>query len=146
MAEFTLEALKDEIVNDPESLGYKTAPLDWKSDQEIADLINDPANGAIVRRQSVRVSDIKAVILEAHFNGLSPGESDYLMFVLDAESIDPRPNPIHDGILGVWSGGASVTKNAIQALMEKQGSRAEVLWGEGRTISLRDVGGAQNLV
>jgi len=37
---FDLVELKDEIVNDPEGLGYKNSatPNDWKGDQVIADL------------------------------------------------------------------------------------------------------------
>ena len=47
MADFTLVALKDEIVNDTQALGYKNTNDTWtggpnppKGDQEIADLIN----------------------------------------------------------------------------------------------------------
>ncbi len=35
MVDFTLEALKDEIVNDPNIIGYKNPDTTWKGDGEI---------------------------------------------------------------------------------------------------------------
>ena len=72
MADFTLVALKDEIVNDPNAIGYKNSavPTDWKGDQAIADLINDPVNGATIRRNSVMPVSIKQAVDEPDFGGL----------------------------------------------------------------------------
>ena len=64
MADFNLVALKDEIVGDPQTLGYKNSatPTDWKGDGAIADLINDPANGANIFRKNVPMDDVFAEI------------------------------------------------------------------------------------
>ena len=40
MAEFTLTALKSEIDNDPQGIGYKDG-ANWLEDSEIADLLNN---------------------------------------------------------------------------------------------------------
>ncbi len=153
MADFTLEALKDEIVNDPNTIGYKNVNDEWiggpnpvKGDQEIADLINDPVNGAAIRRQSVNPVEIKQTVAQNDFNTLNPDEVNYLTWIVTGETeIDVRPNVIFDGLTLIF-GVATATRAAMIALLQKAGSRAEVLWGENRTIALGEVGRAFNLL
>jgi len=146
MADFTLEALKDEIVNDPSTIGYKNSPTNWKGDQVIADLINDPANGATIRRRSVEPVEIKQTVDQSDFNGLSPDEVNYLTWIVTGETpIDVRPDVIFNGLTLIF-GQNTATRAAMIALLQKAGSRAEVLWGANTVVNPSQVGHAQNLV
>ena len=77
MADFSLEALKDEIVNDPQALGYKNSatPTDWKGDQEIADLIN--AKNLVVDRTQVDMEEIRSTTEFDWYDTLSIDEQEY---------------------------------------------------------------------
>jgi len=168
MAEFSLEALKDEIVNDSQSLGYKNSatPNDWKEDQEIADLIN--AKNLVVDRDEVGMDEIRSVIEFGWYDRLSPDEQEYtrwqtpggggedgggnwkvsahMKLLLSGRAL------VMDGVAGTGSNNASywnatdrdLAAPAILALIEMSGSRAEVLWGVGRTITASNVGGSFN--
>lgn len=151
MAEFTLEALKDEIVNDPNTIGYKNTNDTWtggpnppKGDQEIADLINDPANGATIRRSLVAPVEIKQTVDQGDFNALSPDEVNYITWIVTGEMlIDVRPDTIFNGLTQIF-GPATATRVAMTALLQKTGSRAEVLWGENTDVLVGQVGRAFN--
>ena len=153
MAGFSLVALKDEIVGDPEGLGYKNSatPNDWKGDQEIADLINDPANGANVFRKNVPMDDVFAEIdwvvdwlgLTGQRNTVIDKQLAFRLItstsVLDADSVR-----IRDAFAEIFAGTSGGTLERLNTLTQKAGSRAEVLWGDGQRISARQVGDAAN--
>ena len=151
MAEFTLEVLKDEIVNDPNVIGYKNTNDTWtggpnppKGDQEIADLINDPANGAMIRRKNVNPVEIKQTVDQGDFNALSPDEVNYITWIVTGETlIDVRPDTIFNGLTFIF-GPATATRAALTALLQKAGSRGEVLWGEDTVVTAGQVGRAFN--
>ena len=58
MADFSLQALHDEIEADPMGIGYKNGDGTWKEDAVIAGLINDPANGATITRKLIERNEI----------------------------------------------------------------------------------------
>lgn len=151
-SDFTLEKLKDEIQLDPAGMGYKGADGIWndpgvepEDDPFIQTVINDrahPTGAAPIRRQSIVVTELHAAVTQAEFNQLSPSDESYLNWLTSGRlEIDPRPNNIFTGLIDIFP--ASAQPN-VQAVLERQGSRAEVLWGEGRTISLSDIGAAWN--
>ncbi len=162
MADFTLEALRDEIVNDPNSLGYKNAPLDWNGDQEIADLIN--AKNLFIDRVAVPNHEIRSATEEAWYNGLLADKKGWMEWETQGESSWPTTadmklqlsgrSKAQNGVAGTgtdndsfWTGGDRAEAAPVMlALIELAGSRAEVLWGEGTTIGLGQIGRAQNLV
>ncbi len=147
MANFSLVALKDEIVGDPQALGYKNSATanDWKGDQEIADLIN--AENFTVTRSQVDTEELSQAIGKTAFLGLSPSETDWLMWVTNSQTVVITAD-LADALYGggsVFGGGSgAATRTALQAVVEVPGSRAEVLWGVGLTIALGQVGRAFN--
>ena len=162
MAEFTLVALKDEIENDTESLGYKNSPAsgDWKGDQEIADLVN--AKNLVIDRASVEMELVRASTEYQWYNTLSADEQEWLrwqspnggMWIVSADmklQLSGR-TLVSNGVAGTgadndsfWA--ASQDQDAapvMLALIEVAGSRANVLWGETKTVSAGEVGRAFN--
>ncbi len=167
MAEYSNIALKDEIVDDPEGLGYKNTDDTWtggpnppKGDLEIADLIN--AKNLVVDRADVSVEEVRAVVTLQAFKDLLTPETDWVMWNAPASgdwllTVDMKlqltgRTLAADGVAGTGQGrdgfwGGSVSEqdalgDAMLALIEVVGSRAEVLWGVGITISLGQVGRA----
>ena len=146
MAEFSLQALKDEIANDASVIGLKDVDgITWKGDQVIADLLNDPTDGALIRRKSVMPVEIKQTVTEADFETLAAGEEAYFVWIVQGEiELDVRSDTIFNGLTQIFSA-ASDTRPALIALFQKVGSRAEVLWGDGTKIQAGQVGRAANL-
>jgi hypothetical protein len=160
MAEFTLQALHDEIESDTEGLGYKDAG-DWKGDQAIADLIN--AKSYTIDRVSVWMETVRALITYGAYNNLAIDEQEWIRwmtpnsgeFQVTADmkmqlsgrtaAVNGAPGSGNDN-QSFWAVADRGTMAPIMlALVEVPGSRAEVLWGEGRLVSVSNVAHAANL-
>jgi hypothetical protein len=160
MADFTLQALNDEIDNDPLAIGYKVGAV-WKGDAVIAALINAP--NYTIDRNGVPAADIRATTTYAAYDTLSIDEQEWTRWMSagDGEvtvTADMKLQlsgriPATNGVGGTGTNASSfwaaahrdVMAPAMLALIEVPGSRAEVLWGEYVTVSLSDVGQAANL-
>ena len=156
---FTLLELKNEIVNDPNSIGYKTDGV-WKGDAVIADLINDTANGATITRKIIQrheiISGIKAseclqLADETPPAGVfSRSELDYLCILLRDETIDANQPEIFAALLQIFPteaqkpGFRGGSRTNIQNSLQTTGTRAEVLWGESTIITVSNVGHSAN--
>ena len=158
MAEFSLAALKAEIDNDPEGIGYRVSAV-WKSDQVIADLIN--AKTLVIDRVRVPSEDVNGDVHFAWYDGMTIDKQEFYTLQTRRESwkvtedmkkfLTGRSLTVN-GVAGLgadnqseWA--AADDQNAapaMLALIEIPGSRAEVLWDEGRSISLGQVGRAAN--
>jgi len=145
MAEFSLQALHDEIEADPEGIGYKTNG-DWKGDQIIADLINDPANGDVVQRQYVNPQEVIEQIALADWETISASQRLYIQLLPSLTIISAVQNEteVRNNLLIIF-GAATTTRDNLIGVVQKDGSRAEVLWGEGVTISISNVAYAAHL-
>ena len=163
---FTIQALADEINLDPTLVGYKEIGGEWKSDQVIADLINEKTKK--IDRVMVSASDILEKTTYDAYNNLSIDEQEYFGHMLTV-AIDPNGGGLRvtadaklqltgrlltiAGIAGTGNDNASwwaaadrgIQAPAFLSLLEIDGSRAEVLWGEGRVVSSGQVGAAANL-
>jgi len=149
---FTLTALKAEIDNDPQTIGYKNPDTTWKSDGVIADLINDPANGASIFRKNVPMDDVFAEIdwvvdwlnLTGQRNVVIDKQQAFQLItstaVLDANSVR-----IRDAFTEIFVGTAGGTLARLNVLTQKAGNWAEVLWGDGARVSLGQVARAANV-
>lgn len=160
MADFTLQALHDEIENDPETIGYKVGAI-WKGDGEIADLLN--AKNYVIDRNSVEMESIRATVTYDAYNTLSIDEQEWIRWMTPNSgqmvvTADMKLNLsgrglTANGVAGTGDDGNSfwaaanraVMAPAMLALIEIAGSRAQVLWGENVTISPGQVGAAANL-
>jgi len=145
---FSLEALKSEIENDPLGLGYAPGG-NWLDDQEIADLIN--AVAYTVNHKTVDTGDIRGNTTFDAFDGLVAAEQAWFEW-LTVNGVIPVNTETLQQLAGIPTANGSIwavaerteMNAAMTALMQFQGSRAEVLWGEGTRISASDVGGAAN--
>jgi hypothetical protein len=171
MAEFSLEALKDEIVNDPNGLGYKNSatPNDWKGDQVIADLINDNTTGLIVDREKMSAAAIRSNTTFDAYEGIVQDRQEWLRWLTGSNGFEEENLPVtadlklqltgkSPAVAGVGGTGAAIQSFwaagerdemtvAMLALIEVDASRAQVLWGASQSpISLSEVGEAFNLI
>jgi hypothetical protein len=161
MAQYSLQALHDEIEADPLTLGYKEAGGEWKGDQVIADLIN--AKNYVIDRTSVEMEGVRAATTYDGYNNLLVDEQEWLrwmtpnsgQFVVTADmkmQLSGRSSAAN-GVAGTGQDSQSFWAAAndqdmapvMLALIEISGSRGEVLWSEGITISAIQVAHAANL-
>lgn len=140
----TPSELASEIEDDPQGLDYKEANGDWKADDVIADLLNDPSvYSATVWRTSVPMSDIFGAIDWSDLAGVSTGEKLMFMTITQTDVLDADSPNIRDAFADIFPSGSTSLSN-LQSLVQKQGSRAEELWGDGTEITAGDVGRAAN--
>jgi len=148
MAEFSLQALHDEIEADPEAIGYKEAGGAWKADSVIADLINDPENGDTIMRKLIAPSEIWTSIPFAEYELYSAAKQQWLDTALELVGgegvIDANDSVVYNNLLAMFPGGSEARAN-ILAKIQRQGSRAEVLWGEDKVVTVLEVAYAANL-
>lgn len=169
MADFTHEALKDEIVLDPESIGYKNTNDAWtggpnptKPFDEIAGLANEP--DLVIDRATIPMEDARAAATFEAYDSLSIDEQEWIRWVTPnggALRITPDVKlqlsgrtPATNGVAGTGADSDSFWAAAHDqdmaplylSMIEKAGSRAEVLWGEGCVVTENDVVKALNIV
>lgn len=147
---FSLQALRDEIVNDPNAIGYKVDATTWKGDRVIVELVNDLANGATVRRRRVLPSEITASLDLGEYQGLTVASRQYLdlLFQNSDESVGAGIDTTEPAIFAALTtlfGPASQTRAALLTKIDRPGSRAEVLWGDGTVVTALQVARAANL-
>jgi hypothetical protein len=160
MADFSLQALHDEIESDTEGLEYKVGSV-WKDDSVIADLIN--AESYKVDRESVPMETVRSIVTYDAYNNLAIDEQEWLRWMTpnsgefqvtaDMKLQLSGRTLTSDGVAGTGSDNASFWAAAddqdmapiMLAEIEVDGSRAEVLWGEGTTVSISQVAHAANL-
>ena len=161
MAEFSLQALHDEIESDAEGLGYKEAGGEWKEDNVIADLIN--AENYKIDNGSVPMEDIRAVTSYDGYNDLAIDEQEWIRWMTPNSGNFVVTTDMKLQLSGrtLTSDGSAGTGNdnqsfwsvatrgemapAMLALIEVDGSRAEVLWGQNKVVTISEVGHAANL-
>lgn len=148
MADFSLQALHDEIESDTESMGYKEEGGDWKGDQVIADLLNSTTSSGAqtITRRLVSQKEIVSSIHLAEFEAISEARHRYLNTVMRGEVIDATETPVFQALNTIFNNTDMPDSRAVLlARLQRTGSRAEVLWGEGVTITASQVGHAANL-
>jgi hypothetical protein len=158
---FSLQELHDEIENDPLGIGYKNPDTTWKGDQVIADLIN--AKNYKVDRASVGMEQVRATCTYAAYDTLSIDEQEWirwmtpnggeLQITADVKLQLSGRTLASNGAAGTGADGDSFwaaahdqdMAPAMLALIEVDGSRAEVLWGAETSVSVSQVAYAANL-
>ena len=160
MAEFSLQALHDEIEADPWGIGYKVDGV-WKGDDEIAALIN--TKNYKVDMASVPMESVRATVTYAAYDTQLGDEQEWLRWMtpnggelkITADvklQLTGRTLTVN-GSAGTGADGDSFwaaahdqdMAPAFLAMIEVDGSRAEVLWGQGITITNSHVSQAANL-
>lgn len=133
---FTNQQLADEINLDPVSLGY--APLKASgSDSAIAGLLNQVRSTITINRRSIEASEIMSVVEPGEYATAGPTNQKWFDLIVGVERVYLTAT-VRTFFSAVF-GATSATRPRILALINRNGSRAEQLWGEGTAISHTDV-------
>jgi hypothetical protein len=141
--------LKNEINNDPTGKGYKNPDSTWKGASVIAGLLNERNTGTNVRRKKIKPNEIFDSIPYAEYELYDQAKRDYIDTMLelaggDEDSvIDATDTVVFGNIAAIFPANSDARTN-ILAKIDREGSRAEVLWGEGTIITGSDVGKAED--
>lgn len=139
----TATELKNELNTDPQTLGYSAAGWPEGPDQAVADFINDPAYGATIWRTNIPMSDVYAEVDWSEVIALGEAERQVFRQITSTAELDADSQNIRDAIGAIFGAGTTTRANLL-ALVQKSGSRAEELWGDGVVIQASDVGRAAN--
>jgi hypothetical protein len=135
-------ALATEINNDPSALGY-AVPKNAGNDQGVADVINLVRAGASfqVNREPIARETFIENINSTEFAALTALQLSRLQVILTGATVDINGTNTQSNLLGIFpnSNVAGTTKSNISALLKRQASRAEVLFGRGTIVSATDV-------
>jgi hypothetical protein len=127
--------LASEIASDPRALGFA-----GKSDFEIATLLNTPgASAETIFRAYTATEDVVAGIVRSEYDSLVAAGKTYLNeVVLKAPRVKTGDATIRAQIAALFPAGTQTRAN-LTAVASKTASRAEVLFGEGATVTDADV-------
>lgn len=135
----TKAALKSEIQNDPNALGYApfSAASDWDS---IAALLNDRSKGGQINVAVLDARSLVNAVVAAEYNALTQPARDLWRDILTVgatQGVRLNDSGIVALVLAVWSAGT--TRTNLVALQKRAGSRCEALFGEATAVNAQDV-------
>lgn len=123
-----LLALKAELTNDPLTLGLTTQPADDEANANKLNLVRDTIQ---VDRESVPVSEVVKAVDADEFIALSAGQRDYLKFITQGGSVNPKSgNEVREALLQFFSA-QSETRANLLALVTEPASRITQLYKAG---------------
>jgi len=150
MADFTLQALKDEIDNDPVSIGLDFAT---QGDVEIADILNneDGTKPRTVNHRTASTSEIRSSITFAGHQGLAAAQTGWFEWltangeiIVNGEMLQ-QLGGIPTANNSIWAAPDRVVMNAaMTAVMQFEGSRGQELW-DRNVITPSEVAFARSL-
>ncbi len=135
--------LKDEVANDPASLGYS-----GKSSLEVEELINEVAsNAADTNRRALRSRveswEIIGATTYGQYIGLTADQKQLYGAIIACGHVDPSDATIRTHFAQLFPSGASRTQ--LEALQWRGASRAEALFGDGVVVRYWDIDQARAL-
>lgn len=158
----TLAALKTELLTDPVGYGYAafiaaSEPENCAAALNKARLGNDGFPAVTVRRADISSQEIVEAIVVADYTAL-PGsptaaqlsaERRYLAWLGNLAAVgtvrllnnDGSDGPVITNLKAMFNGGTG-TITRLNAIANRNGSRAEQLWGAGVVVSTQDVAAA----
>lgn len=138
-----LAALKTEITTDPETLGY-AAPLAAGQTGDVAALLN--ASNAAIRtdRDLVPAHEIFEAIVQSEWAALDAQEKSRIALVLSMSEVNVKGTNTRAAFTEAFANGTG-TRTALVALLTKDGTRAEQLFGSGARVTHTDVARASRL-
>lgn len=125
-----IAALRTELDTDPQGLGY--APLIARgSDADIAELLNQRRAGAayVVFDDTVNLKDVIEAVAPADYVALTAVQIARLQLLFTGGSADCSRVNTRQILNDLFGGASQPTRNAIAAVISRQGSRAEKLFG-----------------
>ena len=143
-----LAELKDEMNTDPLAIGYD--PLG--ANQPNVDLIN--AKKYTVDKPKIAAAEVRSTTTYDSYNNLSIDEQEWIRWMTGSNGFDEENMTVTTDLrtqltgpdaASIWAVADRAEMNAAMlALIEVPGSRAEVLWGYGTSISTTDWAAARD--
>jgi hypothetical protein len=149
MADFSLQALHDEIVNDPEGAGYS-----GMEHATIAAAMNDPDHAilaGIVDRRHISMEDVRAAVPVGDYDKLTADRQEWLRWISGGGGSIRVNSQMKESLTklaangGIWHDTTVSAHTAILALIQYTGSRSEVLFGEGYSVTPSQIANALRL-
>jgi len=126
-----LASLKTEIQTDPQGYGYTGSNL------QISNALNLIRVTEVVTRKTISAEELQISIIIAEYTTLTDVARmgwNAILIVAASHGIDVSNTALRNQILAIWGAGTA-TRSNLATLQTRIGSRAEVLFGEGTTIS-----------
>lgn len=135
-----LQALADELTSNPLGLGYTG------DDAADAGLLNDPgASGETVRRSAIPMGEIYGQIdWDGEYLAMTPEKREAFQVITSTEYLDVTSQHIRDAFVAIFGAG-STTLGGLQSILDRDASRAEILFGVGVRVSPSHVADARRL-
>lgn len=130
-------ALKTELQADPTGLGL-AAMLTAGNHAGVAAALNLPRVGITIKRDIIPSHELFEAIVAADYTALSAAERTRLQIILSMGTVNVRGDNTRAQLAAMFGAGTA-TRTAMLALIDRQGSRAEQLFGSGTSVSAADV-------
>lgn len=138
---FTLAALTTEISSDPKGLGYSTLAGNAAS---IADRMNTSPEPIATNQQEqiyrtqVSSQTLLAGIVLSEFSALTQANRDYCTMLFSAANVSTGDANVRTQLAAIFGAGTTSRTNLLAAA-QKNASRAEALFGDGRRVTAQEV-------
>ncbi len=138
-----LTLLKNELANDPKSLGYSAF-----DDFEAADKLNEiGASAETIEPEFVPAYKAQQEVVASEYLALVTGEQNLWNAILTSKSENGIPiknATIRGQVATIWGAGTTTRTNLV-GLQTRSASRAEVLFGENVIVSMIQVHKARRI-
>ena len=129
-----LQALKDEVNNDPAGRGYAAV---LENIDELVALINEDIGASFtIDIEDLNVSEVAEAVDVTEYGSLAEYDKEWIKMLINKDE-EVMLMPYRSKFLSVFPGGGD-TRTAVVALLNRSGSRAEVLFGINTEISRQD--------
>lgn len=136
LSDAQLQALKTEVTTDPETLGY--------TGDDVADA--DLLNGGVTRqvqRETVSSREVVEAIIPGDWTGIADATRQHLLLALGLDQINVKAPNIRSLFQTAFQ--STNTLTALQALQNRDGTRAEELFGVGVSVTPSEIANARRL-
>ena len=133
-----LVVLKTEIETDPTSRGYALHVTSGATNV-IADLLNEVLTSITIQRETLMPPEVWEAVDLTEFKVLSGQERQALGILLSLEPLDVRAGSNSRTTLASLFPGGSTTRTNLLALVMRNGSRSEELFGENVIVRSEDI-------
>jgi hypothetical protein len=133
--------LRTELLTDPQSLGYAQY-VSSGNDVALADLLNEKRAGVAYKidRETVKAYEIFESVDKDELFALSNANNTKFQLILGMQDINLKGANTRASLGAIFgTGNAPLSRTAIISLQKRNGSRAEVLFGDGTSITISDI-------
>lgn len=125
-------ALLSELQTDPTAIGYAPLLAAGKYGELVA-AINLPRGGVTVGRTLIPSWEFVNAIAPSEYLTLTQAQRDYLVLVAAAGQVQLGGGGVRTALTALFGAGTA-SRTALVALLDRQASRAEFLFGQAVTI------------